>query len=205
MVRYRTLMACVAIAGLLGSTAAASAQTPPASSALGAKGNAGAPQPYRPPSAAAPAGATEAKPATPEAQSGGAAAAADPALAAAVANLPPQIEDVQIVGPWQEGSHHGIWRTVMMQVAQEGSPYRFFLQQVEEVDGKLSVKASTEIREIGQVKGSILSYRADQPSDDDQASLTLFFDIVPNGGEISETYELHFTPGGKYTFGPATN
>lgn len=123
----------------------------------------------------------------------------------AIANLSPIIGDVQIVGPWVEGDRNGVWRTIMTQALGETKGSRFFFQQVEERDGKPTVVASTEVTEIADVDGAIVGYRADAPAEGEESNLTLFFDIVPLDGEISETYELFVAPGQPYRFGPASN
>ena len=52
---------------------------------------------------------------------------------------------------------------------------------------------------------TVVGYRADEPSSEEPSGLSLFFEIVPRDGEISETYELHVQPDGSYDFGFATN
>jgi hypothetical protein len=207
------LLAGIAVATLSLPAVAQESATPPA-----------APAPYTPPAAsgteapaaaptapAAPA-APDAAPATPEAAPAAPAAAAatapaaEDAVAAAIAGLPTGIEDVQVVAPWTDGDKSGVWRTAMVQVGtDEKESYRFFIQQVEKAAGVATVLTTTEIKEIPGINGAVVGYRADEPSEDDAAGLTLFFDIVPGDGEIAETYELHFQKDRTYTFGPATN
>ncbi|KQT48797.1 hypothetical protein ASG43_08075 [Aureimonas sp. Leaf454] len=134
----------------------------------------------------------------------GGAVASDDAIKA-VETLLTEIEDVQVVGPWTEGERNGVWRTVMMQVKGKEDVYRFFIQQLERVNGAQTILSTTEIKEVQSVNGAIVGYRADEPTEGETNSLTLFFDIVPSDGEIAETYELHFTKDSPYTFGPATN
>jgi hypothetical protein len=111
-----------------------------------------------------------------------------------------------VVGPWIDGDKSGVWRTAMVQVGTgEKESYRFFIQQVEKAAGVATVLTSTEIKEVTGVNGSIVGYRADEPTEGDTTGLTLFFDIVPSDGEIAETYELHFQEDRTYTFGPSTN
>lgn len=123
----------------------------------------------------------------------------------AIANLAPMIGDVQIVGPWTDGDRHGVWRTIMTQTAGEATGSRFFVQQLEEKDGRASVSSSTEVTEIAALDGAIVGYRADPPAEGQESSLTLFFDVVPSDGEVSQTYELFVSPNEPYRFGPATN
>ncbi|WP_185982699.1 hypothetical protein [Aureimonas mangrovi] len=125
--------------------------------------------------------------------------------AADVEALSPLVADVQVLGPWTDGDRRGIWRTVMLQPQGEGSGNRFFVQQIEEVDGAPAVSSSVEITEIGEMNGAVVSYRPDEPSEAQPELLTLFMDIVPLDGEIAETYELFYTAGEPYTFGPASN
>lgn len=166
-----------------------------------------APAPYTPPSGTP--AVTAADPAPPPAlattpsASAEAAPAGDPAAAAA--SLPAIIEDVQVVGPWTEGETSGIWRTIMMQVGAGEESYRFFVQRIEKTGGRQAVLSTTEIKEVSGVKGAIVGYRADEPSEGNASGLSLFFDIVRPDGEIPETYELHFQNDATYTFGPATN
>ncbi|WP_210209622.1 hypothetical protein [Aureimonas flava] len=171
-----------------------------------------APAPQDGAAAPAPAEApTAPAPAAPAAPAGSDAPAASPStdrnaeVMSAIANLSPVIGDVQIVGPWVEGERNGVWRTIMTQALGETKGSRFFFQQVEERDGKPLVVASTEVTEIAEVDGAIVGYRADAPAEGEESNLTLFFDIVPLDGEISETYELFVAPGQPYRFGPASN
>lgn len=166
------------------------------------------PAPYTPPTEApAPA------PATGSAQAPEPAASEMPAAetslgadaAAAATSLPTMIEDVQVVGPWTETGKSGVWRTIMMQVGATKESYRFFVQRIEKAGETSSVRSTTEIKEIPGVNGTIIGYRADEPSAENSGGLSLFFDIVPADGEIAETYELHFQNDTSYTFGPATN
>ncbi|WP_285294392.1 hypothetical protein [Aureimonas altamirensis] len=119
--------------------------------------------------------------------------------------LSPYITDVQVLGPWADGESNGVWRTVLLQAAGDPDGNRFFVQQVREDEGQLSVLSTTEIVEIAGLNGAIVNYRADEPSADAPSTLSLFLDIVPLDGEIAETYELFVTPGEPYTFGPASN
>lgn len=205
------LLAGIAVAALSFPAFAQDSATPPA-----------APAPYTPPAATdaeAPAASptAPAAPAAPDAApaaidvpaapaTAGAAPAADDAVAAAIAGLPTGIEDVQVVAPWTDGAKSGVWRTAMVQVGTDDKEsYRFFIQQVEKAAGVATVLTTTEVKEINGINGAVVGYRADEPSEDDAAGLTLFFDIVPGDGEIAETYELHFQKDRTYTFGPASN
>ncbi|NDW03360.1 hypothetical protein [Jiella pacifica] len=154
------------------------------------------------PAAAPQAGGAAAAPAE-----AGAQPAAEPSeFAAAVEKLSPLVQDVQVVGPWSEGDEHGVWRTVMVQPAGDDAKAHFFIQQLDASghDG-LAVRSTTEIPEIAKMDGQIVGYRADDPNEAEPNSLSLFFEVVPSDGEISETYELHFMPGQPYMFGPASN
>lgn len=128
---------------------------------------------------------------------------ADPA--SAVAAISPFVGDVQVLGPWTDGDRRGLWRTAMVQSLSEVSGNRFFVQQIEIVNGEPTVSSTTEITEVGEVNGAVIGYRADEPSAEQPAQLTVFLDIVPLDGEIAETYELFFTAGERYVFGPASN
>lgn len=119
--------------------------------------------------------------------------------------LSPLVADVQVVGPWTQEDRNGIWRTITLQPEGENAGNRFFVQQIEEVDGAPAVSSSTEITEIGELAGAIVSYRVDAPTPSQPELLTLFFDIVPLDGEIAETYELFYTADEPYIFGPASN
>ncbi len=119
--------------------------------------------------------------------------------------LSPLVEDVQVVGPWSDGDKQGVWRTVMVQSPEAETKFHFFIQQLEGTGTDLKMLSSNEIPEINRMKGAVVGYRADEPSDDDTKSLTLFFDILPTDGEVAETYQLHYFPNMPYEFGPATN
>lgn len=127
------------------------------------------------------------------------------AAVAAAKNLSPLVEDVQVVGPWSSDGRQGVWRTVMVQSPADQTEFHFFVQQLDGSGTDLSLIASTEIAEVNQMDGAIVGYRVDEPSPEHLDSLTLFFDILPADGEVSETYELHFFADGPYNFGPATN
>ncbi|WP_206453943.1 hypothetical protein [Aurantimonas marina] len=149
------------------------------------------------------------EPAQPTESEAAPAASGDPEIAAkakaAAEALSPQVQDVQIVGPWSDGTSEGVWRTVMVQSQTDDSAFHFFVQQLEGAGSDMSVRATTEVAEINQIEGAVVGYRADEPSEEQPNGLTLFFDILPKDGEIAETYELHFFPGEPYSFGPATN
>ena len=156
---------------------------------------------------------TEAKGSTPASSGGQPSSSAAPQATAntaadagaLVAALSPVIGDVQVMGEWRNGDHRGVWRTVMVQVPGETKGNRFFVQQIEETDKAMQVANTTEINEVAQVNGAVTGYRADEPTEGLENSLSLFFDIVPLDGEIADTYELFFTPNEPYTFGPASN
>ncbi|MEF2550147.1 hypothetical protein VQ042_02080 [Aurantimonas sp. A2-1-M11] len=154
--------------------------------------------------AADPAAAQQVPAETPAAEAAPASDSA-PAAAAAAETLSPLIEDVQIVGPWSDGTVQGVWRTVMVQSLADETDYHFFVQQLEGSGTDMQLRSSTEIKEINQIDGAIVGYRADEPSENEPNSLSLFFDLLPADGEIAETYELHFFPDQPYVFGPATN
>jgi len=148
--------------------------------------------------------ATAPSAASPEVQTGPQAPANGSAVGSVVSGLSPAIQDVQIVGPWTDGDKQGVWRTVIAQPNGDAKSH-FFVQQLENTGDDFTVRSTTEIKEISQVDGAILGYRADEPSEADPNSLMLFFEIVPSGAELSETYELRFSPNAPYIFGPATN
>ncbi|ALN73337.1 hypothetical protein [Aureimonas sp. AU20] len=163
------------------------------------------------PSAAAPPSATETTPTT-EAPPAPAAslkpqdeAGRNAKVLSAIAGLDPLIGDVQLVGPWTDGDRHGVWRTVMTQPAQENGGNRFFVQQIEQSGDVSHVSSSIEVTEIAEVKGAVVGYRADPPAEGQESNLTLFFDILPLDGEVTDTYELFIAPNTPYRFGPATN
>ncbi|MCK5933198.1 MAG: hypothetical protein KAG89_13615 [Fulvimarina manganoxydans] len=122
-----------------------------------------------------------------------------------ISGLSPLIEDVQIVGPWDQDGTKGVWRTVMARDPADPSRSHFFLQQIAGAEGGATLVKTIEITEIGEMGGAVVGYRADEPSSDEPSGLSLFFEIVPRDGEISETYELHVQPDGSYDFGFATN
>ncbi|MCW4114704.1 hypothetical protein NPA31_006980 [Aurantimonas sp. MSK8Z-1] len=198
------LMAGASVAGAQTSDAPAAAQpapgdapaTPEATSPATtpkAEDGAGTPAPVAP----TPEGVANAPQAPTTGEAASAASAAD--------TLSPQIEDVQTLGPWTDGDKNGVWRAVMMQDGNDPDRYRFYVQQIEMTGSQMSLKSSTEIKEINKIQGTIVGYRADEPDDEDTNSLTLFFDIVPSEGEIAETYQLFFFQNQPYRFGPATN
>ncbi|KAB0681802.1 hypothetical protein [Aureimonas leprariae] len=191
---------------LLASSLPALAQSDPGAASPLAP-DTGAPKPYTPP-----AGTTdqtgEAPPVAPAITN---VPPVDPEMQKAAEGLATQIEDVQVVGPWTDGDQSGVWRTVMMQVGQpDKDVYRFFVQKLDRVGPNAKVISTTEVKEVAGVAGTVVGYRADEAETEEGESapakdLTLFFDVVPSNGEVSESYELHFMNDLTYTFGPASN
>lgn len=192
VIRSASTFAGVSLAALMMVQNAALAQATDAAPAAAPAAEQAAP--------ASQAATSEAAPATDAPAAGG---ANDPAAAAEA--LSPLIEDVQIVGPWSDGDVQGVWRTIMVQSPADETDYHFFVQQLEGSGTNLTLRSSTEIRELNQIEGAVVGYRADEPSETEPNSLSLFFDLLPSDGEIAETYELHFFPDQPYMFGPATN
>lgn len=195
VIRSASTFAGVSLAALMMVQNAALAQATDAAPAAAPAAEQAAP--------AAPAATNEAAPAAPATAAPAAGGANDPAAAAEA--LSPLIEDVQIVGPWSDGDVQGVWRTIMVQSPADETDYHFFVQQLEGSGTNLTLRSSTEIRELNQIEGAVVGYRADEPSETEPNSLSLFFDLLPSDGEIAETYELHFFPDQPYMFGPATN
>lgn len=192
VIRSASIFAGVSLAALMMVQNAALAQATDAAPAAAPVAEQAAP--------ASQAATNEAAPATAAPAAGG---TNDPAAAAEA--LSPLIEDVQIVGPWSDGDVQGVWRTIMVQSPADETDYHFFVQQLEGSGTNLTLRSSTEIRELNQIEGAVVGYRADEPSETEPNSLSLFFDLLPSDGEIAETYELHFFPDQPYMFGPATN
>ena len=204
VIRSASTFAGVSLAALMMVQNAALAQATDAAPAAEPAAEQAAPA--APAAPASPAATSEAAPAAPSASPAAAPAAGgagDPAAAAEA--LSPLIEDVQIVGPWSDGDVQGVWRTIMVQSPADETDYHFFVQQLEGSGTNLKLRSSTEIRELNQIEGAVVGYRADEPSETEPNSLSLFFDLLPSDGEIAETYELHFFPDQPYMFGPATN
>ena len=159
------------------------------------------------PPVAPPAGATAQPSAKPADGAAASSTAAEPSqFSAAVETLSPLVQDVQVLGPWSDGDARGVWRTVMVHPAGDNAKAHFFIQQLDASghDG-FGMRSSTEIPEIAGLDGQVVGYRADDPNEEQPNSISLFFEVVPTDGEISETYELHFMPGQPYMFGPASN
>lgn len=165
------------------------------------------------PAASPPAAAGDEAPAAPAQASPAPAPTAQPQdeaarnakVLSAIANLDPLVGDVQLVGPWTDGDRHGVWRTIMTQPAHETGGNRFFVQQIEQTGDTSRVSSSVEVTEVAEVKGAVVGYRADAPAEGQESNLTLFFDILPLDGEVTDTYELFIAPNTPYRFGPATN
>lgn len=195
VIRSASTFAGVSLAALMMVQNAALAQATDAAPAAAPAAEQAAP--------ASQAATSEPAPAAPATAATAAGGANDPAAAAEA--LSPLIEDVQIVGPWSDGDVQGVWRTIMVQSPADETDYHFFVQQLEGSGTNLTLRSSTEIRELNQIEGAVVGYRADEPSETEPNSLSLFFDLLPSDGEIAETYELHFFPDQPYMFGPATN
>lgn len=195
VIRSASTFAGVSLAALMMVQNAALAQATDAAPAAAPAAEQAAP--------ASPAATNEAAPSAPATAAPATGGTNDPAAAAEA--LSPLIEDVQIVGPWSDGDVQGVWRTIMVQSPADETDYHFFVQQLEGSGTNLTLRSSTEIRELNQIEGAVVGYRADEPSETEPNSLSLFFDLLPSDGEIAETYELHFFPDQPYMFGPATN
>ncbi|MEN3791485.1 hypothetical protein [Fulvimarina sp. MAC3] len=126
-------------------------------------------------------------------------------VAQVVGTLSPLIEDVQVLGPWEEGGRSGIWRAVMARDPADPTKSQFFLQQIAPSPTGAQIARSIKVDEVAALGGAVVGYSADEPSEGQEGSLTLFFEIVPQDGEIAETYELRAQPDGSYDFGFATN
>ncbi|MDY8110367.1 hypothetical protein U0C82_14590 [Fulvimarina sp. 2208YS6-2-32] len=126
-------------------------------------------------------------------------------VSAIVGTLSPLIEDVQVVGPWTEGDRTGVWRAVMARDPADPAKSHFFIQQIAPSPSGAEIARSVRVEEVAALGGAVVGYSADQPTEGQENSLTLFFEIVPSDGEISETYELNVQTDGSYAFGTATN
>ncbi len=197
MIRFpEILLASTLMAGMLApSFAFAQAAGEPAPATPPAASSEAAPAPAAPTPAPA-----EPAPAQPQDE-----ATRNAKTLSAIANLDPLIGDVQLVGPWTDGERHGVWRTVMTQPEHENGGNRFFVQQIDQSGDTSRVSSSVEITEIAEVKGAVVGYRADAPAEGQESNLTLFFDILPLDGEVTDTYELFIAPNTPYRFGPASN
>ncbi|MER0237914.1 hypothetical protein [Fulvimarina sp. MAC8] len=122
-----------------------------------------------------------------------------------VGTLSPLVEDVQVVGPWQEGDRTGIWRAVMARDPADPAKSQFFIQQIAPSPTGAQIARSIKVDEVAALGGAVVGYSADEPAEGQEGSLTLFFEIVPLDGEIAETYELRVQPDGSYDFGFASN
>ncbi|RFC66287.1 hypothetical protein DYI37_02220 [Fulvimarina endophytica] len=127
------------------------------------------------------------------------------AVANLVGTLSPLIEDVQILGPWIEGERNGVWRAVMARSPAQPTVSQFYLQQIAPSADGAQIVRSINVDEVGALGGAVVGYSADEPTEGQEGSLTVFFEIVPSDGEISETYQLNAQPDGSYEFGIATN
>lgn len=124
------------------------------------------------------------------------------AIADAVRQLDPTVQDVRIAGTWEKEGRKGVYRIV---VARSGVPQpaaRLFVQWIATgVDGSLGIDHAIEIGEMAALKLDIADFVAETDPD----GLSIFVEVVDPSQDTDQSYELFIEDDGTYRFGPASN
>ncbi|GLK69476.1 hypothetical protein [Hansschlegelia plantiphila] len=139
------------------------------------------PGPVRPETPAPPEGGSQAKEATPSADT---------------LDVPARVFAVRVAGPWQADGKKGFSRVVG--VTQDGAQH-FYVQWLGEPDGQ--VVATKEVVDDEAAKVTFGDVRT-EPGDE---GVTVFLDTVPDKDGMRDTWVMVIGEPGDVRFGPATN
>jgi hypothetical protein len=124
------------------------------------------------------------------------------AVSDGVAMIPGAVEDVRIVGTWDDNGRSGVFRVIVARSGGDAVTARLFVQWVAyQSDGGATVDASIEIAELGELGVDI----DDVTAESDVAGLTMFIRTIDPNGNGDLTYELFVFSPTDYRFGPASN
>lgn len=122
-------------------------------------------------------------------------------LTDAVAALPPNIDDLRLVGTWRVGDFTGTYRLLVARFGPSPVRARLFVQWIAiEKNGELHVESSVEVEELTALDTNITAMRTKL----EREGLLVFIDTAAAPGTPT-TYELALGPPDQYRFGPFTN
>lgn len=128
-------------------------------------------------------------------------AQSDPVLDG-IANLPGSIEDVRIVGSWNQGGQSGVYRVLVSRSGGDMVTARIFVQWLAFDDnGGAKVTNTIEIQEFGQLGVDIVDFS----SSSDAGPLTVNIQTLDPNGNADKNYVLTVNSPTRYTLAPASN
>ena len=127
---------------------------------------------------------------------------ADP-LADQVAALPSDVEDVRILGTWQNGTDTGVYRVVVTRTGTTDLSARMFVQWIAYPPGETvgKVTATTELKELGPLATNITDYTFEI----DPEMLVIHLETSKADGSQQQPYVAMIRSPESYTFGPPSN
>jgi hypothetical protein len=135
-------------------------------------------------------------------------ASASPALAQSdpildgIASLPGSIEDVRIVGSWNQGNQSGVYRVLVARSGGDMVTARMFVQWVAFDDnGGAKVITTIEIPEFAQLGVDIVDFS----SSSDAGPLTINIQTLDPNGSADKNYVLTVNSPTQHTLAPASN
>ena len=126
---------------------------------------------------------------------------ADPLLDS-LAALPGSIEDVRIVGSWNQGGQSGVYRVLVSRSGGDLVTARMFVQWIAFDDnGGAKVVTTIEIQEFAQLGVDVVDFS----SSSDAGPLTVNIQTLDPNGNADKNYVLTVTSPTHYTLAPASN
>jgi hypothetical protein len=129
-------------------------------------------------------------------------AAADP-LADQVAALQTDIEDVRILGTWENGTESGVYRVIVTRTGTANLSARMFVQWITYPPGETAgkVTATSELKELGPLATNITDYTFEI----DPEMLVIHLQTSKADGSSEQPYVAMIRSPESYTFGPPSN
>jgi hypothetical protein len=119
-----------------------------------------------------------------------------------IANLPGGVEDVRIVGSWNQGSQSGVYRVAVARSGGDPVTARLFLQWIAYDDnGGSKVTNTIEIPEFAQLGVDIVDFT----SSSDTGPLTINIQTLDPNGTADKNYVLTVNSPTQYALAPASN
>jgi hypothetical protein len=136
------------------------------------------------------------------------ASAATPALAQSdpildgIASLPGSVEDVRIVGSWNQGSQSGVYRVLVSRSGGDLVTARMFVQWIVYDDnGGAQVTSTVEIQELAQLGVDVVDFSGSS----DGGPLTVNIQTLDPNGNADKNYVLTVNSPTQHTLAPASN
>ena len=119
-----------------------------------------------------------------------------------LAALPGSIEDVRIVGSWNQGGQSGVYRVLVSRSGGDLVTARMFLQWIAYDDnGGTKVTNTVEIQEFAQLNVDIVDFS----SSSDGSPLTINIQTLDPNGNADKNYVLTVNSPTQHTLAPASN